>query len=491
MSEDQKRDPEGAGLPEDAAQARREGDPDQAADDPRVDRVSSPPPVDEEALARHRAAKEERIRKRMEEKREAKGETPSPTRGGQKGPKKGKGSALPALRPDIKADTPALRAERVEAIRRDLVRRRRRKGGGMLLKLWLFVIVPTSLVAWFLWFQASDLYKSESSFVVRNADAPAAGGGLLGSLLGGGGGGIFDPNAIYAFIQSRDVLKRLDGEHAWIAHYQQPDLDFMHRIDAEDSFEDAYARYREMIEVSFDPTEGIVEMSMIAADPETAQRFSYAVIGYAEEMVNQLSARIREDSMQESERNLVDSEERLRQAQETVAELQKALDTFSVEGEVAAEMQIISGMEIELEALRGRLANLRRVTDEADPRVERIRNQVETLEAQIENRRRNITGDGTADRSSLADINLALTKARFEVEAASAIFAAAVERREVSRANAQRQTRYLAVISSPSMPDRANYPKKPQLTALAFLGFLGFYIVGSLTISLIREQASI
>ena len=140
--------------------------------------------------------------------------------------------------------------------------------------------------------------------------------------------------------------------------------------------------------------------------------------------------------------------------------------------------------------MRGRLANLRRVTNESDPRVERIRNQVETLEQQIIQRRENITGsDG--DKASLTDINVALTKARFEVEAATAIFGAAVERREVAVANARRQSRYLEVVSNPSMPDEANFPKKLETTALAFFAFLGFYIVGSLTVSLIREQASI
>ena len=115
---------------------------------------SHPEPLDEAAVAAHKAAKRERVRRRREAAQQGKGD-------GGGGNRPGKGSALPALRPDLKPDTPALRAERVEAIRRDLVRRRRRKGGGMLLKLWLFVFLPTCFVAWFLWFKASELYQSE------------------------------------------------------------------------------------------------------------------------------------------------------------------------------------------------------------------------------------------------------------------------------------------------------------------------------------------
>ena len=500
MSEDQKRDPEGPRLQEDMtapveteveAEVESEFEHDQSDEDnPRRDHIRMPPPVDEDVIAKHRAAKEARVRKKMEEKRRFVEEAKD-RKQAQRGPKTGAGSALPALRPEFAADTPALRAERVEAIRRDLVRRRRRKGGGMLLKLWFFVALPTLLVAWFMWFKAADLYESESSFVVRSADGGGGGGvgGILGGLIGGGGTA-FDPNAVQTFLYSRDVLRKLDADHGWIAHFQQSHLDFLHRIETDASFEQAYARYQEMIEVSFDPTEGILEMAIVGADPESAQRFNSAVIGYAEEMVNRLSDRIQADAVRDSEENLVNAEERLRTAQETVAELQKALNTFTVEGEVSAEMSIIAGMEVELEALKGRLTNLRRVTNESDPRVQRIRNQVETLEAQIVERRKNITGGGQ-DQASLADINLALTKAQFEVEASTAIFGAAVERREIAVASANRQGRYLEMVSSPSMPDQANYPKKPQMTALAFLGFLGFYIVASLTISLIREQASI
>ena len=232
-------------------------------------------------------------------------------------------------------------------------------------------------------------------------------------------------------------------------------------------------------------------MSVVASTAELAQTFSRAIIGYAEDMVDRLADPIREDAIADSERNLKDAEQNLKDAQLRQAEVQKTLDTFSVEGEVSAEMSIIAGMETELEALRGRLTNLRRVTSEDDPRVQRISNQVETLEAQIANRRANVTGNSTRDGQSLADINAELKRAEIDVITAQAIFTAAIETREVARTDALRQHRYLSVVVSPSLPDEANYPNKWQTLGLAFLCLLGFYIIASLTISLIREQASI
>ncbi|MEM9062997.1 MAG: hypothetical protein AAGD13_21235 [Pseudomonadota bacterium] len=492
------REPEDAGSSKGAKKPRAAKDADMAEAGARAAETAAmiPASVDEDAVEKHRAAKQARIRKKRREMRQA-GETadgeepqlPAKVRGKGGGGGK-KGSALPALRPDIKPDTPALRAERVEAIRRDLVKRRRRKGGTMLLKLWAFVLFPTLLVGYFLFWMASDMYESESKFMVESAEGGgSAAGGLLSSFLGGGG--INDPVAVQTYIASRDVLRLLDQDHAWIAHFQAPDLDILNRLDTGATSEDSYEHYQKMVSVSYDPTEGIIEMAVVASDPDSARRFSAAIIGYAEKKVDELSDRVREDAMRDADRNLADAEKTLKSAQLAEAEIRKQQEIFSVETEVATAMSIITGMETELEALSARLTNLRRVTSESDPRVQRIRNQVETLAARIEQRRAAIAGASTQATTTLADANAELVRAQFDVQAAMAIFTSALQAREVARANSARQHRYLSVVSAPSLPDEANYPKKPQMLALAFICFLGFYIIFSLTVSLIREQASI
>ena len=515
MSEDRSRDPDGNRHPDDVSDlfseksGGRSGPSESNSDDdsnlsPASGDMSTagaraaataaamPPPLDEEAVAKHRAAKQARIRKRQQKLRgDAEGEEGATAKAAQGKAGGKKGSALPALRPDIKPDTPALRAERVEAIRRDLVKRRRRKGSGMLLKLWAFVMMPTLVVGYFLWFVATDMYESESTFRVQSADSGgAANSGILAQFLGGSGGGN-DPVAVQTYIYSRDVLRLLDADHAWVAHFQAPNLDLLNRLEEYATFEEAYSHYQDKIKVSYDPSEGIIEMAVVASDPDTAQRFSTAIMGYAEKMVDDLSDRIKGDAISDSRRFLDQAETDLKAAQLAEAEVRKKQEIFSVETEVANAMTIITGMETELEALSGRLTNLRRVTSESDPRVQRIRNQVETLQNRIDQRRAGIAGNSQVNDRSLADINADLSRAQFDVQAAMAIFSSALQSHELARMNATRQQIYLTVIEQPSMPDEANYPQKPQMLALAFVSFLGFYIVFSLTVSLIREQASI
>ncbi|MEM7190514.1 MAG: hypothetical protein AAF439_12955 [Pseudomonadota bacterium] len=519
MSEDSTRDPERGRAPEDMdglfaeRPGGRSGRRDAEGQGPSAEGESGtlpkpPAPLDEEAVAKHRAAKQARVRARREEMRRKQAATQGfsgPPGGGQGGgqgggpgmrpdgtPKRGKGSALPALRPDIKPDTPALRAERVEAIRRDLVRRRRRKGMGMLFKLWLFVVMPTIAVAAFLWYEASDLYTSEASFVVRSAEGAGggAGGGILGALMGGGSGSLSDPIAVQTYALSRDVLTRLDADHAWIAHFQDPSLDFFHRLPSGATFEDAFKAYQGLISVSYDPTEGIIEMTVVASDPYDAQRFNQAVIGYAEEMVDQLSDRIQRDAVVDAEAYMDKAQKDLRDAQLALAEAQKQSEVFSVESEVSAKMGLISQLEAAREEEKSRVASLLRVTSDQDARVRAKQARIVSLTEQIDALRANIAGN-RSNEQTLADINATRITAQLNVETNMAIFTSALERLEIARAEAARKHRYLETVAAPSLPDEANYPKKPELTALAFLGLLGFYIIGSLTLSLIREQASI
>lgn len=412
-------------------------------------------------------------------------------KGGPRGRGKKAPSALPALRAEMRPDTPALRAERVEAIRRDLVRRRRRKGSSLLVRLFICVVLPTLGVAYFLWEHAAPLYESQAVIRVLSAEASSTGGGgVLGGLFGGAASTIQDSVAVQKFILSRDVLARLQEDHGYITHFQADDATWPNVLDKDVKFEEAFDLYQRMTTVSFDPTEGVIELAIRATTPEDAKRFADAVIGYSEEMVDRLSDPIRENSLKDSSSNLQDAEDRLRKAQNDEATLREKLNVFSPEAEMQKEMQIIGGMEIELEERLGKLTNLRRITGENDPRVQRLRDEVETLLGQIGARQERLTG-AQIDRSSLADISSQLQRATFETTIAMTMFAAANEAHALAKIEVTRQHRYLAMVDSPSLPDKAAYPKKFQTSALFLLIFLGAYILLSLTISVIREQASI
>ena len=75
--------------------------------------------------------------------------------------------------------TPQSGALEILEIQRDILRRRRRRLIALAVRLVVFVVLPTILMAYYYTAVATPLYASKSDFVIQQADAPSARGGSL------------------------------------------------------------------------------------------------------------------------------------------------------------------------------------------------------------------------------------------------------------------------------------------------------------------------
>ncbi len=189
-------------------------------------------------------------------------------------------------------------AKEVRKIQRDIVRRRRKRGVLLMIRLMFFVFLPTFLAGTYYFKYATPLFATNSQFIIQQADAaPSPAGGLGGVLSGGGLGTSQDAVTVQSYLQSRDAMLRLDADLGFKEHFSSDAMDPLQRLDADATNEAAYRLYQKHVKIGFDPTEGLVKMEVIAADPATSQAFSEALIAYAEEQVDNLTQRLREDQM--------------------------------------------------------------------------------------------------------------------------------------------------------------------------------------------------
>jgi capsular polysaccharide transport system permease protein len=394
------------------------------------------------------------------------------------------------------AEIQAEQAGRVIALQRDIASRRRRRGWMMTLRLLLLVILPTALVGAYYYGPATELYVSESAFVVRAAsEPPSAAGGLAAALGGGAGGSIQDSISVQDYVLSRDALARLDADLGVIAQWQDPAIDPIQRLRANAGAEDALAHLRSMVSVGYDPAESLIRMEVSATTPAMAQAMSAALIRYAEEMVDGLSTRMRRDMVEDAEQQADAARIALNQANVDAARLQERLRVFSAEAEVGGEQAVIATLEQERESLRARLSDLLTYAPANDPRAEDLRRAIAFREGRIETRRDRIVGGGAdgalqPPSATLAGAHAQMERARAEIAARQEMFMSAQSGLEAARLEARRQISYLAVIVPPALADAPMRPRRAANTALAFVIFFGLYLVASLTVSVLREQFS-
>ena len=292
-----------------------------------------------------------------------------------------------------------------------------------------------------------------------------------------------------SYLTSRDAMMRLDSELGFKSAFQADTIDPILRLAPDATNEQAYKLYRNSVKIGYDPTEGVLNMEVIAPNPELSQKFSNALIKYAEGQVDQLTSRMRGDQMQGAVESYNDAEAKVLSAQMRVQEAQQKLGVLDPVAEGSVIMGHIAELESQLAAKRLELGQLQANAVPNRSRVLGVQGDIQRLEEMLTETRSQLT-EGNSARGSLAAISGEIRIAESDLVTRQELLAAAAAQMESARIEANKQVRYLAVSIAPVPPDEATYPKAFQNTIVAFLIFSGVYLMMSLTASILREQVS-
>ncbi len=379
------------------------------------------------------------------------------------------------------------RAEEITQIQRDIAKRRRRKLALLFTRLGFFVFLPTLIVGYYYYFIATPMYATKSEFLILKAETS---GGAMGGLLSGTQFATNqDAIAVQSYLTSKDAMLRLNDDAGFMEHFMNPSIDAIQRLEENPSNEDAYKIFKKAIEIGYDPTEGVIKMEVIAADPNVSTEFSKKLIGYAEERVDNLSLRKRENQVADAERSFRRADDERREAQERMVRLQQEGSILDPEAKIASLRSQINNIEVQLQEKELQLAALldnnrpnRAKVEGAQGDVRRLSNLLIRLNDQMTK--------ASQGEDSLAELASQIQLAQLDVAARDMSLQSALEQLNSTRREAASQARYLTTSVEPVPSQDPTYPRKFENTILAFLVFAGIYLMISLTASILREQVS-
>lgn len=400
-------------------------------------------------------------------------------------PKRAKTVALPSTEQRAEVN----QAAEILRMQKDIARRRRRRLALLCARMFAFVLLPTFLAGWYFYTIATPIYSVRSEFVIQQA-GPASSGGSLGGLFSGTAFATSqDSIAVQGYLQSREAMGRLDEDLGFRKHFQQESIDPLQRLATDATLEAAYKVYKKYLKISFDTTEGVIRMDVMAADPKIAAEWSRQLIKYAEGQVDHLTQRLREDQMRDAQAGYDKAQEALMAAQRKLIGLQEKFKIISSETEVGLIVGQISGLENQLTQERLSLAQMEANPEPNQARMEPIKRRIATLEGEVATLRARLTED-SADESSLAEIQGQLLIAQSDMQTRQMLLAQALQSMETARIEANRQVRYLSLSVSPIPPDEPSYPRAFENTLVTMLILLGIYLMVSMTAAILREQVS-
>ena len=303
----------------------------------------------------------------------------------------------------------------IRRMQRDLVRRRRKRVMALFLRLFVFVVLPTAAFGYYYTFIATPMYETESQFVIQTSESSGGGASPFGSILAGTGlASSQDSIVVQGYLGSREAFLRLDEKFGYVEHFQSPHIDPIQRLPEDASLDDAYAYFQDKVTIGYDPTEGIIRMTVVAATPEASQQFAQALVGYAEERVDGLSREARGDQLQTAMRSMEEAEQDSIDAELKVLELQEKLGVVNAEAELTGQMGLINDLNVQLEnerlSLRQKLSNAR----PNQAQVEVAERRISFLEDRIGELRTQLTSSSPS-QTSLAEVSRELRSAELRL----------------------------------------------------------------------------
>ncbi|KAB0582481.1 capsular biosynthesis protein [Ideonella dechloratans] len=355
---------------------------------------------------------------------------------------------------------------------------------------WVLFVIPVALATVFYTLMAADRYASVAVVSVRDTSSlPTGGSSSVAALLGGAAGGslsLVDTFFVQNYIQSSDLMLKLDKRFNLRAHYSAPRLDVLYRLSADARREDFLNYFRNRIKVTLDETSGLLTIEAQGFEPAFAQKLTQAVVEETEAVLNENAHRIAHDRMlfaeQEVERT-AKSQAKVRAdllAFQTQHRLLDPLSQAAANSTLTASLQATQAkQEADLKAAQAYLS-------EDSLQVRSLRSQLEATKAQIEVERLRATGtvDGAQLTALASQYQNLLALTGFADEEHKLALAAA----EQARMDTVRKLKTLMVLEPATLPDLATYPHRviDWLTVVAVCGML--FTIVRLAMATIREH---
>lgn len=331
---------------------------------------------------------------------------------------------------------------------------------------------------------ASDRYVSRAELVVKQADQIKMLPDAL-SMLGIGGSNHEDILLIQDYLNSPDLLTKLDKELGLKAHYQNHKVDYFSRLPDDVSREQFIEYYRNHLTLRLDDISGVLTIEFQAFDPAYGQRVVSLMLKESEGFINKLGHQVALEQLAFVEKEVDRAYQRVQDEKAKVLAFQNSHQLISPESTSTARLGVVSQIEGELASQQAHLKQLQSYMKETAPAVISVKARVEALTEQLEQEKARLTG---TDKDAMNEVTASYMDVKTQATLAADLYKSGLISLEQARVEAYRKLKHLLVVSQPTLAEDAEYPRR--LYNLATIGVLLCLLYGLMVMGLatLREH---
>lgn len=352
----------------------------------------------------------------------------------------------------------------------------------------VMVLAPTIATGIYLWTVAADQYVSKVGFSVRREETNSA-LEILSGLTSLSGSSSSDTDILYEFIQSQKLVSDMDKEVDLRTIWSRPEWDPAFALDPTAPIEELVDYWNKMVRLSYGTGSGLLEVEVRAFTPEDATLIANTLFEKSSDMINDLSAIAREDSIRYARDDLNEAVERLKTAREQVTLFRNENQIVNPELDIQSLGGLLAKLQAEQAAVLIEIDLLRETAREGDPRLDQAQRRLEVIEKRIAAERLKL-GIGSAAGGSPAFADLIGEYERLSVDQqfAERAYVTALAAYDGSLADSRRKSRYLAAYMKPTLAETAAYPKRVTLLLMISLFLFLIWSVAVLVAYSVKDR---
>lgn len=230
------------------------------------------------------------------------------------------------------------------------------------------VVIPTAIAVFYYATYASNIYISESRFVVRS---PQKQGGSVTDFFSKVGISKSDDDSyiVRDYILSRDAMDILIKELDIKEQYSSLTIDMLARFPGlrywETSGESFYRYYQKQVGVLVEPGSSIASLTVRSFDPESAMRINKKLLELSEGFVNRLNERARTDIVKMAQKEVDLAQTRLEAKALQLTAMRTAKQTLDGDRQVILAQRLLLEKEFADKQLAAAMAALEQARSEA------------------------------------------------------------------------------------------------------------------------------
>jgi capsular polysaccharide transport system permease protein len=352
----------------------------------------------------------------------------------------------------------------------------------------LTVLTPTCAAIVYYGFLASDVFISESRFLVRSPQHQMQ-GGFMGEILQSSGltHSQDDTYSVHDYILSRDALRELDAKLGVRKAFTSKHIDPINRFPGlswHDSFEELYRYYGKHVGVEYDNASSISTLTVRAFTAQEAERINDQLLQMSESLVNTLNDRSRRDLIRYAEDEVKLATDKATAAAVALFQYRSKHEVFEPDKQAAIQLESVAKIQEELIATEAQLAQVTKLSPN-NPQISGLESRADTLRHAIATEAAKVTSANGSFSARAPDFERLTVESMFTDKQ----LGVALADLESARNEARRQQLYLERLVQPNLPDKAMEPRRIRSMFTVFLLGLITWGVASLVVAAVREHS--